>query len=102
MVAGSTSTSCGGCRSGPRAGASKRAAARSLAASLLCADGGCGACRDCTLALAEAHPDLSVFERVGPSISAEQIEQLVRRAALSPNEGRRNVLLLVDFHLVQQ
>lgn len=83
-------------------GSGRREAARAFAASLLCADGGCGQCRDCSLALVEAHPDLTVVERVGPSISAEQIEDLVRRAALSPNEGRRNVLLLVDFHLVQQ
>ena len=81
-------------------GSGKRAAARSFAASLLCADGGCGECRDCLLALEEAHPDQSVFERVGPSIDAAQIEEIARRSVLTPTEGRRNVLVLVDFHLV--
>jgi DNA polymerase-3 subunit delta' len=81
-------------------GSGKRAAARSFAASLLCADGGCGHCRDCLLALDEVHPDQAVFERVGPSIDAAQIEEIVRRSVLTPSEGRRNVLVLVDFHLV--
>lgn len=81
-------------------GSGKRAAARSFAASLLCADGGCGECRDCLLALDEAHPDQAVFERVGASIDAAQISEIVRRAVLTPSEGRRNVLVLVDFHLV--
>jgi DNA polymerase-3 subunit delta' len=52
------------------------------------------------LALDEAHPDQAVFERVGASIDAAQISEIVRRAVLTPREGRRNVLVLVDFHLV--
>lgn len=84
------------------AGSGKRMAARSFAAALLCANGGCGTCRDCQLALGETHPDLLVVEREGPSISAGQAREIVRLAALRPNEGRRKVLVLVDLHLVQQ
>src|SRR5713101_3142640 len=36
-------------------GSGKRAAAYAFAASLLCPDGGCNACRACTLALAAHH-----------------------------------------------
>jgi DNA polymerase-3 subunit delta' len=82
-------------------GSAKRPAAYAFAASLLCADGGCGACRACTLALAAHHPDLVVVERTGPYITVEQAREIVRQASLSPVEGGRKVLLLVDFHLVQ-
>jgi DNA polymerase-3 subunit delta' len=81
-------------------GSGKRAAARAFAASLLCEFGGCGQCRDCLLALDEAHPDQLVFERVGASILTPQIDEIIRRSVLRPSEGRRNVLVLVDFHLV--
>jgi DNA polymerase-3 subunit delta' len=84
------------------AGSGKRAAARSFAASLLCAHGGCGECIDCTRASAERHPDVVVVERQGPSISADQAREIVVLAARSPVEGARKVLVLVDFHLVQQ
>jgi DNA polymerase-3 subunit delta' len=82
-------------------GSGKRAAAYAFAAALLCSDGGCGACRACTLALAAHHPDLIVVERAGPYISVDQAREIVRQASLSPVEGGRKVLLLVDFHLVQ-
>ena len=82
-------------------GSGKRAAAHAFAASLLCTDGGCNACRACTLALAAHHPDLVVVERTGPFISVDQAREIVRQASLSPVEGGRKVLLLVDFHLVQ-
>jgi DNA polymerase-3 subunit delta' len=81
-------------------GSGKRAAAGSFAASLLCESGGCGQCRDCLLALDEAHPDQAVFERAGASILTPQIDEIIRRSVLRPTEGRRNVLVLVDFHLV--
>jgi len=84
------------------AGSGKRAAARSFAAALLCVDGGCGACRDCRLALAEAHPDLRIVERVGASISKEQIDDIIRSASLTPVEGPRKVIVPVDFHLVAE
>jgi DNA polymerase-3 subunit delta' len=82
-------------------GSGKRAAALAFAASLLCPDGGCGTCRACTLARVAHHPDLIVVERTGPFISVEQAREIVRQASLSPMEGGRKVLLLVDFHLVQ-
>jgi DNA polymerase-3 subunit delta' len=82
-------------------GSGKRAAAQAFAASLLCGEGGCGVCRACTLALAAHHPDLIVVERAGPFISVDQAREIVRQASLSPVEGGRKVLLLVDFHLVQ-
>ena len=82
-------------------GAGKRAAARAFAAALLCPRGGCGTCDVCVRALAEVHPDLIVVEREGASISMPQAREIRRLALRTPNEGGRKVLVLTDFHLVQ-
>lgn len=82
-------------------GTGKREAARSFAAALLCPDGGCGVCDQCRRVLAGVHPDVVVRERTGAYISVGDAREIARLAALSPVEGRRKVLVLVDFHLVE-
>ncbi len=47
----------------------------------------------------ESHPSLTVVERVGASISAEQVRDVVVSANMAPPEGLRQVVVLVDFHL---
>ncbi|CAN5299540.1 DNA polymerase III subunit delta' [soil metagenome] len=86
-------------------GAGKRAAARAFAGDLLAhhleaAGDTAGAGRTRALARAESHPDQIVVERVGAAISAEQADEIVRRASRSPTEGRRKVLVLDEFHLI--
>jgi DNA polymerase-3 subunit delta' len=49
-------------------GSGKQQVARAFAASLLCARGGCGECRDCRLALTDRHPNLVVVEPEGRDI----------------------------------
>ena len=81
-------------------GSGKRGAARVFAAALLCRHGGCGVCRDCTLALHGEHPDAAEIVRAGPAISTAQAEEIVHRAALAPVEGSRKVMILDEFHLL--
>ena len=82
-------------------GSGKRALARAFAAALLSVDHtGDEAVRHASLALAEAHPDLTVFERKGPSISAAQADEIIALAARSSVEGGRKILVLDEFHLV--
>ncbi|MGH9189833.1 MAG: hypothetical protein ACRD0Q_07365 [Acidimicrobiales bacterium] len=83
-------------------GSGKRQAAIAFGAAILCADGGCGHCETCRRAMAEVHPDLVVVEREGASISVEQAREIRRLALRSPHEGDRKVLVLADFHLVQE
>lgn len=83
-------------------GTGKRAAATSFAAALLCPNGGCRECDDCIRALAGVHPDVVVRERTGAYITVGDAREIGRLASLSPVEGRRKVLVLVDFHLVEQ
>ena len=85
---------------GPR-GSGKRALARAFAAALLSRDrSGDDAVRHARLALAEAHPDLTVVERQGASITAGQADEIVAAASRSSVEGGPKVLVLDEFHLV--
>ena len=83
-------------------GTGKRVAARSFAAALLCGEGGCGVCDECVRVLSGVHPDVIVHERTGAYISVGDAREIGRVASLSPVEGLRKVLVLVDFHLVEQ
>lgn len=84
------------------AGVGKRAAARSFAACLVCPDGGCGECRHCRLALSGTHPDVVTLERAGAYISVGDAREATRLSQLTPVEGRRRVLVITDFHLVDR
>ncbi|MDQ3575372.1 MAG: hypothetical protein M3404_10725, partial [Actinomycetota bacterium] len=83
------------------AGTGQRELARSFAASLVCEEGGCGRCDQCRRALGGVHPDVVVRERTGPFITVDDAREIGRLASLSPVEGRRKVMVLVDLHLVR-
>ncbi len=80
-------------------GSGKRAAARGLAAALLCPDGGCGVCNSCRRALAGTHPDLVTVERSGASLDVDDAREITTRAQKRPLESARQVLLVPDVHL---
>ena len=80
-------------------GSGKRAAARGLAAALLCPDGGCGICNSCRRALAGTHPDLVTVERSGASLDVDDAREITTRAHRRPLESSRQVLLVPDVHL---
>lgn len=89
---------------GPR-GSGKRAAARAFAGDLLAGEADdrgdeVEAARIRTLSRHGQHADLIEVERVGAAISADQADEIVRRASRSPMEGRRKVLVLSEFHRV--
>ena len=82
-------------------GSGKRALARAFAAALL------GekrepdeVARHVALGLAEAHPDLTIVEREGASITAKQADAIVASSMRSPMEGGPKILVLDEFHLV--
>ena len=52
--------------------------------------------RERRLALADQHPDLLVFDRVGAAMTAEQARSAVRAAAAAPVEGDQKVIVLSD------
>ena len=81
------------------AGSGKRAAARGLAAALLCPDGGCGACPTCKRVLRGTHPDLVEVERSGASLEVGEARSIVARAQRRPLESSRQVVVIDDVHL---
>jgi DNA polymerase III subunit delta' len=84
------------------AGTGKRAAARAFSAALICPNGGCGRCAVCKAVLAGQHPDVVVVERQGASISIEEARDIVQQAQLTPRAAERLVLMLTEFHLVDE
>ena len=77
------------------AGAGLRGAACRFAGELLAARSATPE-RERRLALAEQHPDLLVFDRVGAAMTAEQAREAVRAAAAAPVAGDQKVIVLCD------
>jgi DNA polymerase III subunit delta' len=76
------------------------AAAHGFAAALLCPFGGCGRCPTCAAALAGTDPDLHVVRRSGASVSKEAIRRIVTLAHRRPLAAARQVIVVLDMHLV--
>ena len=77
------------------AGAGLRGAACRFAGELLAARSATPE-RERRLALAEQHPDLLVFDRVGAAMTAEQARHAVRAAAVVPAAGELKVIVLPE------
>jgi DNA polymerase III subunit delta' len=76
-------------------GSGKSLGARAFAAALLCANGGCGTCRDCRLALGDKHPNEFVIEPEGRDIHVDTIREEVWQPAYrtAPEPGRKVFIL---------
>lgn len=77
-------------------GSGRSNAGRAFAAALQCGKRGCGECIECRTALSGAHPDVSLIRTELLSIRVGQIRELVRRAAMSPTQGRWQVMVVED------
>lgn len=82
-------------------GSGKRALAKAFAAALLCAEGGCGTCEVCAQVLAGSHPEVTTLERQGAYMTVEAAREIRRVAMRTPGSGKRKVIVLSEFHLVQ-
>jgi DNA polymerase-3 subunit delta' len=78
----------------PGSGRSNMAVA--FAAALLCADGGCGTCRSCTLAMSGNHPDIDVLTTEKVGISIEEVRNLVLSAQMGGSMGRYRIMIIED------
>jgi len=77
-------------------GSGRSNAGRAFAAALQCENQGCGECAVCRTALNGAHPDVSLIRTELLSIRVSEIRELVRRAAMSPTQGRWQVMVVED------
>ncbi len=86
------------------AGSGRMTTAIAFAGALLCAKGGCGACRDCSAAAARQHPDLHVLVPTPPEknpkgtplIRIDALREMERQASLRPVMSRRRVFVIDD------
>lgn len=70
--------------------------AYAFAASLLCREGGCSACADCTQVVARTHPDLSTLTTERVIISIDEVRALVQSSQYSPAVSRYRVIVIED------
>ncbi len=77
-------------------GSGRSTAARSFAAALQCADGGCGVCHECRTALAGAHPDVALVATEHVHLRVEDVRPLISVAQQRPALGRWRVIVVED------
>ena len=77
-------------------GSGRSNAAVAFAAALVCAEGGCGSCVDCTTVKNGTHADVEVMSTDGLSIKIDEVRDLVLRAAWAPSVSRYRVVVMED------
>ena len=78
----------------PGSGRSNLAVA--FAAALLCADGGCGECKNCRMVSSGTHPDVTVLATERVQISIEEVRALVTNSYLGSSVGKYRILIIED------
>lgn len=87
------------------AGVGKKQAALALTHAALCTSRpgeGCDTCTNCVMVKAQTHPDVRMVapETGKQSVTIEQIRDLRRLLSLRPVQGRKNVALVEEAHLL--
>lgn len=78
------------------AGSGRSIMARAFAAALQCENNGCGSCQQCSLAMANAHPDINLLATERVQISIDEVRQLVARSTTSSSVGKYRIAIIED------
>lgn len=78
------------------AGSGRSLLARAFSAALQCQSSGCGNCQQCSLAMADAHPDINLLATERVQISIDEVRQLVSRSATSSSIGEYRIAIIED------
>lgn len=78
------------------AGSGRSLMARAFAAALQCEKDGCGECQQCSLAMANAHPDINLLATERVQISIDEVRQLVSRSSTSSSVGNYRIAIIED------
>jgi DNA polymerase III subunit delta' len=78
------------------AGSGRSLMARAFAAALQCEKDGCGVCQQCSLAMANAHPDINLLATERVQISIDEVRQLVSRSSTSSSVGNYRIAIIED------
>jgi DNA polymerase-3 subunit delta' len=77
-------------------GSGRSTAALAFAAALVCPDGGCGHCVECTAVTHSAHVDVEHIVPESVTYAVDETRELVRRASISPSRSPWHVFVLED------
>ena len=77
-------------------GSGRSLAATTFAASLVCAEGGCGQCQACRTAALGGHPDVHVEIPEGTEILLDHVRPLTQMAAQAPMSALWRVIVIED------
>lgn len=80
-------------------GSGRSLAARALAAALQCEtpdSPGCGQCHQCRTVMSGNHPDLTLMNAEGVTITVEETRALVGESYESPSSGRYRIIIVED------
>jgi len=78
------------------AGSGRSLLAKSFAAALQCEQNGCGNCQQCSLALADAHPDILTLATERVTISIDEVRSLVQKSQMSSTVGDYRIVIIED------
>lgn len=77
-------------------GSGRSLAATTFAASLVCAEGGCGQCQACRTAALGGHPDVHIEIPEGTEILLDHVRPLTQMAAQAPMSALWRVIVIED------
>ena len=77
-------------------GSGRSSAAIAFAQALVCANNGCGTCKECKSAANGAHPDVEIIRTEGLSIKVEEVRELLTRVSWAPSMGGWRVVVMED------
>jgi DNA polymerase-3 subunit delta' len=77
-------------------GSGRSTAALAFAAALVCPQGGCGTCQECTSVRHSAHVDVEHVVPESVTYAVDETRELVRRASISPSRAPWHVFVLED------
>ena len=77
-------------------GSGRSNAAIAFAAALVCKEGGCSKCVDCTSTIIGTHADVELIKTEGLSIKIDEIRELITRASWAPSVASYRVVVIED------
>lgn len=77
-------------------GSGRSQSALAFAASLLCAEGGCGSCNSCQMIQSRNHPDVQVLNTERVLISIDEVTEFIEKSIQMPAVGKYRIMVIED------
>ena len=77
-------------------GSGRSQLALAFAASMLCADSGCGTCNSCQMIQSRNHPDVQVLNTERVLISIDEVTEFIEKSIQMPAIGKYRIMVIED------